>query len=499
MHGNSVIPRRVAGKWLLLVSFGIVAMLLDVPCQGSPPSEGQVDLHAVVVGVSKYLDPSIPTLNLSAKDAKDFADFIRERKSLYRNARIKLLLNEEATRDNVTRALREDLAMAKEGDIVIIYFSAHGSPNPDPSMANEFYLITHDARPGNLYATGVRMNDPNLLAGIKAKGVLMVADTCYSWGFFKELDARPKSMGGYLGTFAKLDGRFAIASSDSSELSYEQPDKYKNSIFTHFFLKGLRGEAAVNPGDGKITVKELYNYVAKSTSEATARKQNPKVFPAGGAGDDTVIFLTPKYSDPLRVDVQFQSVDFKGQLAELTDDSELRSGDAVGVIFRPHADCYVYIYWWDSSGQVGRLFPNPELTDGEVKAKAGQTYWLPRKGNEGARHRWFELDDTPGTETIYFVASRERNRKLEDLYSSLQQIPEKQRTNAIGKDIAGNMEREIRLMSMQPMGMKNKTVIREVQVAKGGNRGALFEAMKNEVDSAGAEKAFAVTFKHLPK
>ena len=437
-------------------------------------------------------------MNVAATDATDFAEFVKSCADRFGQTHVTLLTNEQATRENVTRALREGLQNAREQDVVIIYLSGHGSPNPDPSQKNEFYFITYDARPSNLYATAVRMNDPTLLGSIKAKGVLMVADTCYSWGFVKGLEARPKSMGGYLGTFAKFDRKYAIASSDSGELSYEQPKLYKNSIFTHFLLKGLRGDADRDPKDGEITVKKLYDYVSAETREATKDRQHPKCFPESGPGVDTVIFKSLHYSEPLVVDVQFQFLDKDGNPQQLTDDSQLKSGDAIGVAFRAHSDCYAYLYWWDSSGNVGQLFPNPELTDGDANVTEGKTYWLPTRSGEEMKKRWFQLDSTPGTETIYFVASRERNSKLENLFANLQQLPEQERSGNVGKNIKGDMEREIRLMSMQPrpMGIRNKTIV--VEPTQQRDSGGMSEAMKNEINTSGAEKVVCVTFQHLP-
>ncbi len=495
MNRKESASKNAAGRCVaVVICLWSVVLLAPLPGHAAPQAKDKVDLYAVVIGVSRYQDPSIPTLNLAATDATDFAEFVKGCEARFGKTRVTLLTDEMATRANVTKALREDLRNAREQDIVIIYLSGHGAPNPDPSLASEFYFITYDARPNNLYATAVRMNDPSLLNPIKAKGMLLVADTCYSWGFVKELDARPKSMGGYLGTFEKFDRKYAIASSDSGELSYEQPELYKNSIFTHFLLKGLKGEADANPRDGQITVKKLYDYVASATRQATQNKQNPKCFPQAGPGVNTVIFKSLQYSEPLTVDVQFQYLDKDATPKELTDGAELKSGDAVGVAFRPHSDCYVYIYWWDSSGKVGQLFPNIEMTDGDARVKETKTYWLPIRSGEDVKNRWFQLDQTPGRETIYFVASRERNSKLEDLYSTLQNLSLAEREGSVGKNISGKLEREIRLMGFQ----KLSTVRPPSPKSTGNDRAELFEAMKNEVDSSGAEKVLSVTFKHLP-
>ena len=58
----------------------------------------------------------------------------------------------------------------------------------------------------------------------------------------------------------------AFFASNTTQLAYEHPD-YKNSMFTYFLLKGMKGEA--DNGDKSLTVSELYNYVQKNVEDKT--------------------------------------------------------------------------------------------------------------------------------------------------------------------------------------------------------------------------------------
>ncbi|MBM3299594.1 MAG: DUF4384 domain-containing protein, partial [Deltaproteobacteria bacterium] len=245
--------------------------------------------------------------------------------------------------------------------------------------------------------------------------------------------------------------------------------------------------------DGSVTIEELYQYVYENTKAVTAGKQNPQMYPIIKQGDRTPIFAVPTFKDALNVDVSFQYVDENNEVRPLTDGADLRSGSLVGVSFRPESDCFVYIMWRDSSGQMGRLFPNPELTEGNVVAKAGKNYWLPMKGGEEAQDRWYMLDDAPGEETIYFVASRERNPKLEQLYESLTRLGDSQRRGAEGKDLTREMEREMNLM-----GFASQTATRKKAVSpRQDDAEKRFEDLKNKIEVAGADLVYAVKFKHL--
>jgi len=170
----------------------------------------------------------------------------------------------------------------------------------------------------------------------------------------------------------------------------------------------------------------------------------------------------------------------------LTNDSVLKSGQHVGVAFKPDADCYVHVLWWDSTGQVGRLFPNPELTEGTGEAKAGKIQWLPsRKGKH-----WYVLDDKPGVETVYVVASRERNPKLEELYEQMKALSAEARKGAKGADISEQIEREINLMGFADYTVPAKSP------QSFENREKLFEELAAKIQVAGAEAFFQLKFKH---
>ena len=61
-------------------------------------------------------------------------------------------------------------------------------------------------------------------------------------------------------------------SSRTNEVSRES--RYKNSLFTIFLERGLRGGADTNR-DRYITARELYDFVHKGVIEASGNKQHP--------------------------------------------------------------------------------------------------------------------------------------------------------------------------------------------------------------------------------
>ena len=111
-----------------------------------------------------------------------------------------------------------------------------------------------------------------------------------------------------------------------------------------------------------------------------------------------------------------------GPLLPITSGGEMKSGDHYKVYFRANRDCHVYVYQAEATGQVFRLFPLKKY-DGVAlnhtnPVQALADYVLP------ANDRYFLLDDTTGKEKIYFVASLQRNPRLEVIDERLTQAVE---------------------------------------------------------------------------
>lgn len=478
-NGNPSAPKRILLILLNALLFCFAGICGSV--QAADPA--QTNLYAVVVGVTRFQDASIPPLNLSAKDAKDFYTFLMERKGAFKSAEVTLLTDEEATRANITNALRNRLKFAGKDDIVIIYLSGHGAQ--DAEHSNEFYFVTHDARRDNLFGTALLMNDTHLFRGIASERCLLLADACHAAGFIPGLEqGKAKAI---TSLFQGRRGRVAIASSKPNEQSYER-SIYGNSVFTHFLLKGLRGEAAKHSGGSFVSAKDLYEFVQSETRKATEEKQHPQFYGAVGTNEQAPVFPVRRFSQPLRVAVQFQYEDDEKRVKPLTDGSILRSGGNVGIVFRPESDCCAYVFYWDSKGQVGRLFPNPKLCEGTGDVKGGQTYWLPSMGGD----RWYTLDDVQGEETLCFVASRERNPKLDSLCDKLAGMSEGTRAGKAGQEVTREIERRINLM-----GFAHRTAVKSTPASFAPDKQRLFESMAGDISGSGADFIYKVRFKHV--
>jgi len=239
------------------------------------------DRWAVVVGISKYQDPKIPSLLYADADARAFAQFLQtEKGGSFKHVR--LLLNEQATLVNLRDALGGFLKEAHKDDLVIIYFAAHGMP--EPGRTDTTYFMPHDAELKRLYSTAVPMDeiDKILNQRIYAEKVVMIADACHS-GF---VGTRTRAVAvqaaattnRFFSELAKAKpGRAIFTAISASELSQED-EKWGggHGVFTYYLLEGLNGKADADK-NGVVTIREAFDYTYDKVPRATNNDQHPEL------------------------------------------------------------------------------------------------------------------------------------------------------------------------------------------------------------------------------
>jgi uncharacterized caspase-like protein len=249
---------------------------------------GAGNRYAVVIGLSEYADSRIPRLRYAASDARAFYDWaVSPTGGRYAPANVKLLVDEQATNQNIKTALFGWLKQALAEDVVTIYFAGHGSPDSPDSPGN-LYLLPHDAQYDNIAATGFPMWDIEtaLTRFVKARKVVVIADACHAGGVGQSFDVarranravevNPISSG--LQDLSRVgDGVCVISASDDSQFSQEGEQwGGGHGVFTHYLLQGLEGEADYN-ADAAVTLGELIPYLSEQVRRATQNAQSPTV------------------------------------------------------------------------------------------------------------------------------------------------------------------------------------------------------------------------------
>ena len=252
----------------------------------TPPEKRAGKLFAVVIGISHYIKgdagSQINDLQFADHDAQSVLDFLKSPSGgNVADADSLLLLNDQATTEQVRHALFTFLTKPQEQDTVVIYIAGHGAPDPlDP---RNLYLLTADAKPDDMGGTAFPMWQLQDVFDrvLKAKRVITFADTCHSYGFSglragTGLRRANNLVNQYLQRYAAKGQRAVITASDISESSFEDA-KWGggHGVFTYYLVRGLKGEADRNH-DGIVTAGEIFAYLQESVRQATADKQNPR-------------------------------------------------------------------------------------------------------------------------------------------------------------------------------------------------------------------------------
>jgi WD40 repeat protein len=236
---------------------------------------------AVVVGVSEYTNPGIPSLKYADKDAEALANFLRRPEGGgYDSEHMRVLLNKDATLANVRDALINFLNQAIDMDLVLIYFAGHGAP--EATRPQNIYLLTSDSDPTALGTTAFPMWDIQTVLAryINAKRVIVFSDACHSGNISVNFATRgvgvseQNLVNQYLSDLSKSkEGVVVFTASASGEVSQEFPEM-AHGVFTYYLLEGMEGKADYN-NDYTVTINELMQYVEEQVKRKTHGSQNP--------------------------------------------------------------------------------------------------------------------------------------------------------------------------------------------------------------------------------
>ncbi len=233
-----------------------------LPPAPAPVQSGHVWM--VCVGISEYQDLEFPYLPYAAKDAEDVYALLGRHSGTSRD-RTRLLTNAKATKEAVEAALEGFLSKAGKDDLILLYWSGHGFPDPaDPSKV---YFACHDTILRRPY-TGYRMDRVRgVLEEKEARHTVVFADTCHA---AKLITRGGKGITGvavaeaFTANEPVPSGMVFMVAADADRKAIED-SVWSNGAFTHVLLEGLRGKAdgfqAAGALDSVVTVGELRAYL----------------------------------------------------------------------------------------------------------------------------------------------------------------------------------------------------------------------------------------------
>ncbi len=290
-----------------------------------PAISAQAAKHALLIGVGDY--PYLPpgkSLEGPPHDVAALSELLRTIHGFPAD-HIVSLVDEQATRTAVLAELERLVDRVESGDLVMIYFSGHGT------SCNEYGAWTFDSRTGALLPYDFKMSEDvekmmdHLIIGRrdirpvlkrldnKSPRVLAVFDACYS-GYtirstrksaarsrfvsipsLKSLagDQKPDKSGADAAKEPEYPYRHVVymSAASSEEQAWDITrgliwgghktfDGKPHGAMTDALLRGVSGDADTN-GDGDVTWNELYHFTKSAVTEGFA--QTPQLLCAKGS------------------------------------------------------------------------------------------------------------------------------------------------------------------------------------------------------------------------
>lgn len=246
---------------------------------------------AVVIGNKQYFNERVPDVDYALNDATLIKEYLMKAFG-YKIENIIYLKNATQSELNLIfgtatnhKGKLYDYAIPGKSEI-FIYYSGHGAPNTDDNMA---YLVPSDCDPDKVSLNGYSLetfynNLDRLTEEKNVKHVTVVLDACFSGNSQKgslltnispiEIKVKNKTM---------ISPKSTIYTSTSENQVSTWYEEKKMSLFTYFFLKGIKGEADINQ-DKVITAKELSEFINDESGgvpywsrRLNGRNQLPKI------------------------------------------------------------------------------------------------------------------------------------------------------------------------------------------------------------------------------
>ncbi len=265
----------------------------EAPGASAPKSAPITDKWALVVGISKFKDPSL-NLRYAAKDATDFRNFLVNDAG-FAPDHVHLLVDEHATKEQILKEFGDKWLprVARPNDLVVLYFSTHGSPS-EMDIRGVNYIVTHDTMRDSLFSTGLAMREvvEAINERINSKRILVIMDACHSGAATTEHKGLVRQSNFDAAAIAQGTGQMVICSSQPSEVTWESKN-YQNGVFTRHLIEGLREK------DGHVTLEQAFKLIQNRVQEEVLRDrgevQSP-VLSSKWSGEDLILAVKP--TDP---------------------------------------------------------------------------------------------------------------------------------------------------------------------------------------------------------
>jgi Caspase domain len=230
-------------------------------CGGAEPARGT--LYVLAIGINDY--PDKLKLDCAAPDANYLRRaFLDDSWPLFRDVEARLLLDGQATRAEIFKEVRRLSAVAKAGDVAVVFYAGHGvyAGQGDRKIIRQFYLVPVDVNLRDLGHSGISGEDLRKEIGDLPCTTVLILDVC-----------KADSINNLLREMVYESRVVIMCGAGKDQFAVEENG---HGYFTRAIVEGMGGEAESNQ-DGQVGLRELQTYVHQRVLKLSEGKQEPTI------------------------------------------------------------------------------------------------------------------------------------------------------------------------------------------------------------------------------
>lgn len=235
--------------------------------------------RAIIIGINDY--QKVSPLSYAVSDAEGIRNALHDNFS-FASENIVMLVNDEATKQNIMSAFLSLAASTVNPDDRILFFFAGHGHTVSGKRGEVGYLVPHDADINDL-ASLIRWDELTRNADlIPAKHILFIMDACYG-GLAITRVLPPGSMR-FLNDMLKRYSRQVLTAGKANETVSDSGGPLpSHSVFTGHFLEAINGKAETP--EGILTANGVMSYVYEKVAKDPDSNQTPHYGFIDGDGD----------------------------------------------------------------------------------------------------------------------------------------------------------------------------------------------------------------------
>lgn len=230
-------------------------------------------LHILAIGVNNYPAQNLNSLKYAEADAKAVVDaFVSRHKYTFGNINKTILLGNNVSCQSIEREIDKIADTAKSNDLAIIFFAGHGLVD----NLDKYYLATAETTDGETPRKGSfsASSFNEKIAYINCKLVIFI-DACYSGKLVEGMRSGGISNAQFFKELRSTKNGTNIYTSSGSTSQSKEDSRYGHGVFTQALIEACDFKNSDVDSDGRITIKEIRNYLERRIPELTKNQQKP--------------------------------------------------------------------------------------------------------------------------------------------------------------------------------------------------------------------------------